>query len=231
MWSTERLRPALALAAVLALAGGCAHAPPTNGRVEKALTPLDQYPVRAVERTEDVALAVHAHGALSPAQETALAGFARTWRESGGEASVVIQNPAAAGPDGQLTAQAAADRLVSLGVPATALRLGAYDAGPEPGAPVTARFGRLAVDAPDCSKGWDNLVATKDNTVSSHFGCANARNFAVMLADPRDLQGPRPVTPADAGRRAMVLDNYRKGAVTSSAKDDQANGAVSQKVR
>ena len=231
MSSTERLRPLAVLAALLALAAGCAHAPPTNGRDAKAVMPLDQYPIKAVERPEQVALAVHPHGALSSAQEAALAGFAQTWREAGGEARVTIEAPSAGGPDAQLSAQAAADRLVSLGVAPSALRLGAYDPGPEPGAPVVARFDHLTADAPDCSKGWDNLVATKDNNVSTHFGCANARNFALMLADPHDLQGPRPMTPADAGRRANVLDNYRKGAVTASAKDDQANGAVSQRVK
>ncbi len=231
MWSTERLRLPAALAAVAALASACATAPPANGRQAETLTPLDQYPLHTSERSEDVALAVHAHGALSPAQQSALAGFAQTWREAGGVATVVVQNPAAAGPDGALTAQAAADRLAALGVPAEALRVGPYDAGPDAAAPVLARFSRLAVDAPDCSKGWDNLVSTQGNGVSTHFGCANARNFAVMLADPRDLQAPRAVTPADAGRRAIVLDAYRKGQMTSSAKDDQANGAISQRVK
>ena len=230
MWSTERLRPAAALAAVLVTAAACAHAPPTNGRVAEVPTPLDQYPVHALEQQENVALAVHARGVLSPAQDAALAGLAHTWREAGGASPVVIQHPAAGGPDAQLTAQAAAGRLVSLGVPPAALRVGPYDAGPEPGAPVTARFSRLTADAPDCSQGWDNLTSTNSNGVSTHFGCATARNFAVMLADPRDLQAPRAVTPADAGRRAMVLDNYRKGAVTASAKDDQANGAVSKAI-
>lgn len=231
MSSTERLRPVAALAAVLALASACATAPPTNGRDAAATTPLDQYPVRAVERPEELALAVHPHGGLSPAQDAALAGFARTWREAGGVSAVVIQSPSSGGPDAQLSAQAAADRLVSLGVAPAALRLGPYDAGPGPDAAVIARFDRLVADAPDCSTGWDNLTSTRDNGASAHFGCANARNFAAMLADPRDLRAPRPMTPADAGRRALVLDNYRRGQVTASAKDDQANGAVSRTVR
>lgn len=231
MSSTERLPSLAALAAVLALAAGCAGAPPTNGRLADAVTPLDQYPVHAVQRPEEVALAVHPRGALSPAQDAALAGFAQSWRDAGGASAVVIQSPSSGGADAQLSAQAAADRLVRLGVDPAALRLGPYDAGPSPDAPVTARFERLAAEGPDCSTGWDNLLSTNGNGVSSHFGCANARNFASMLVDPRDLQGPRPMTPADAGRRANVLDNYRKGAVTSSAKDGQANGAVSQTVR
>ncbi len=229
MWSTKRLPPALAGAALLLCAAACAHAP-TNGRTSQAVTPTDHYPVRAVERREDVALAVHPQGALSAAQEAALAGFVQTWRDAGADAGVVVETPSTGGPDAQLTAQAAADRLVALGVPPAALRLGAFEAGPAPGAPVVARFEHLEASKPDCTKGWDNLVSTMNNDVSSHFGCANARNFAVMLADPHDLQRPRAMTPADAGRRATVLDNYRKGAVTSSARDEQANGVVSKAV-
>ena len=139
--------------------------------------------------------------------------------------------PGDGGPDAQLSAQAAADRLVTLGVPPDALRLDVASDVSGPGAPVTARFERLATETPDCNGGWDNLTSTNGNGVSMHFGCAIARNFAAMLADPRDLQGPRLVTPADAGRRAMVLDNYRKGALTASAKDDQASGTVSHAVK
>lgn len=235
MSSTKRLRSFLAIAGVAALAAGCSSAPKpkvaTNGRVTNPVTPLEQYPLKAVERPEQVALSVHAHGVLSPAQETALAGFAQTWREAGGGAPVIVEGPRDGSPDAELSVHAAADKLVALGVAPGALRIGAYDSRGDAAAPVLAHFERLAVDMPDCSKGWDNLVATNSNEVSTHFGCATARNFAAMLADPRDLQGPRPITPADAGRRAAVLDKYRQGVVTSSARDDQANGAVSQRVR
>ena len=231
MWSIKRLRPAAALGAALALTAACASAPPPAGFAKAPLTPLDQYPIKAAPQPERLALAVHPQGVLSPAQEAALAGFAQTWRESGGGAPVVVEQASSGGPDAQLTVQATAGRLVSLGVAPEALRLGAYDAGPDPAGPVVARFDHLVVEAPDCSKGWDNLTSTNSNDVSRHFGCANARNFAVMLADPRDLQGPRPMTPADAGRRAAVLDNYRKGQITGSAKDAQASGAISQRIQ
>ena len=38
---------------------------------------------------------------------------------------------------------------------------------------------------------------------------------------------PRATGPSDATRRGVVLDKYRHGDVTSSAKDGQASGAVS----
>ena len=235
MSSTDRRLRAtpLLLAAAMAALAGCATPRPDNGRVAQAQapTPLDQYPIRAVERPEELLLSVHPGGALSAAQDDALGRLANSWREAGASSRMVVQSPADGGPDARASAHAAADRLVSLGVAPAALTVTDYDAGPSAGAPVAVRFDRLTAEAPDCMHGWDNLVATKDNNVSTHFGCANARNFAVMLADPRDLNAPRPMTPADAGRRAFVLDKYRQGLVTSSAKDVQANGAISQRVQ
>ena len=236
MWSTDRFRVAAALLACAGLATACAgdpsagaRGPISNGRVADSPTPLDHYPLATAEKTQEVALAVHPQGALSPAQQAALAGLAQAWLDAGGPSPLVVQHPASAGPDALLTARAVAGQLTASGVPADALRLGAYE-GPGPGAPVLARFARLDVVPPDCNRGWDNLVSTKDNGVSTHFGCATAHNVAVMLADPRDLQAPRPMDAPDASRRAAVLDSYRKGAVTSSAKDAGASGSISQAV-
>jgi pilus assembly protein CpaD len=55
-------------------------------------------------------------------------------------------------------------------------------------------------------------------------------NIAAQVANPEDLLGPRAETPIDSGRRATVLDKYRKGELTSSAKDDQSSGVVSKAV-
>ena len=52
-------------------------------------------------------------------------------------------------------------------------------------------------------------------------------NIAAQIANPRDLIAPAVMTPGDNGRRAVVLDKYRKGDITSSAKDDQADGKTS----
>jgi pilus assembly protein CpaD len=52
-----------------------------------------------------------------------------------------------------------------------------------------------------------------------------------MIANPADLLTPRQMDPADASRRENVLGKYRQGQMTSSAKDPQANGAVSDAVQ
>lgn len=225
-----RAAPALLLLGVAGCAGSSLRGGHAGPPTPPALTPLDQYKPVVAQAPELLALGVHPGGAISAGQDVALAGYAATWREAGGEAVVTVSAPRAAGPDGQMQAQAAADRLVRLGVRPDVIRMGGYEAE-APGAPVTLSYERLVASGPDCAGKWDNLVATKSNEVSKHFGCASATNIAAMIADPRDLERPRTMTPADAGRRAFVLDRYRQGRVTASAKDEQAQGTISQTAR
>jgi len=82
-----------------------------------------------------------------------------------------------------------------------------------------------------CGQTWENLAATRNNTPYQNFGCAVSSNLAAQIADPRDLQTPREATSADMGRRSVVFDKYRKGDVTSSAKDDNATGAISNAIK
>ena len=48
------------------------------------------------------------------------------------------------------------------------------------------------------------------------LAAAVTANLAAQIEDPRDIQRPRPMTPADAGRRTVVLDLYRGGKPTSA---------------
>ena len=78
---------------------------------------------------------------------------------------------------------------------------------------------------------WTDLRRSAQNTVQPNFGCAVTANVAAQIADPSDLLGPRPTDPSDAGRRAVVLDKYRKGQRTGAATDNRADGAVSNAVQ
>lgn len=236
MSSIDRVLKAAPAALLLLGVSACASSPmrhaaagPVPG-AGTALTPLDQYAPIVEQAPERLAIGVHAGGAISPGQDTALAAYAAEWREAGADAVVTVSAPGGAGPDGQMQAQAAADRLVRYGLRPAAIRMASY-AADAPGAPVTLSYERVVATGPDCARKWDNLVATKSNEVSKHFGCAGATNLAAMIADPRDLQRPRAITPADAGRRAYVLDRYRQGLPTASAKDEQAQGVISRTAR
>jgi len=175
-----------------------------------------------------VSLAIHAEG-LSPNQQAALGDFVRRWRDSGG-GPIEIGAPAA-GADPVLarrTADAICAFLYRLGAPANAIKIVGYDPAGSPNPPVYASFARVQPAVTDCSKTWDNQTSTGSNRPSTHFGCSVTANMAQQVADPHDLVAPAGGAGLDDGRRLVVLDKYRQGQVTSSSKDSQASGQVSQ---
>jgi len=73
--------------------------------------------------------------------------------------------------------------------------------------------------ADDCGNDWsENLAYTADNQTPKNFGCSVQHNIAAMVADPRDLLGPRGFDSVDTARRAAVLDHYEKGEITQADK-------------
>jgi pilus assembly protein CpaD len=79
----------------------------------------------------------------------------------------------------------------------------------------------------ECGDWSEDLAYTAENTTAANFGCANQHNMAMMVADPRDLLGPRPMTGADAVRRQSVIGNYEAGKVTSTEKGADQKSAIS----
>jgi pilus assembly protein CpaD len=88
-------------------------------------------------------------------------------------------------------------------------------------------FTHYEAKGPDCGRKWSSFTHSMDNKVSANFGCASTADIAAMIANPADLVAPREMTPGDAGRRATVLEKYRQGLITSTPKDEQASGIVS----
>lgn len=183
-------------------------------------TPTEHYPLAVQETPDSIALTLHPEG-LSAGQRGALAALAARWRASGG-GEVVVQSPAGGGEIASRMASAAVAELQADGV--DWVRIQGVEGGP--GTPVTAGFTRLGMAITDCRNNWDNIAATRNNTVTANFGCATSNNLAAMIADPRHVQAPAGMQPADATRRQVVLENYRKGDLTASKKDEQASGAV-----
>jgi len=73
--------------------------------------------------------------------------------------------------------------------------------------------------ADNCGTDWsENLAYTADNQTPRNFGCSVQHNIAAMVADPRDLLGPRPFDVADTVRRGAVVDHYEKGEITQADK-------------
>lgn len=217
------LRPVAGLGLIAGLAA-CA-APPPGANLDARL-PTELYRAEVEDEPHEIALAVHGWG-LSQNQAAALSDFAAGWQANGG-APIRIHVPAAGEPAvARRFGEMVRGQLADEGVPEAAMQT--IESG-EAGVLRVGYVRRVAV-APECGVQWSDLRRSAANEVQPNFGCAVTANIAVQLADPSDLLGPRPAEPADASRRAVVLDKYRKGQVTSAAKDNRAVGVVSDAVQ
>ena len=211
---------ALASAGVLVSARGA----PASGGGPEPLTPLSRWQLRVEPQMDRIALAVHDNG-LSAAQRTALSNLAmRARTEQSPE--IVVETPSGDDPASMQMGWAIAEALRPAGVP---VRLAAY-AAPDPRAPVVVGYARLQAVTYDCSRQFGSLTRHADNGPALGLGCATISNMAAQIADPRDILGQRPMDPADAGRRTVVIQHYRQGEPTASQVDDdtaQLSDAIS----
>ncbi len=194
-----------------------------------AITPTEQFAITVSSATDRILLAPHLNG-LSNAQADALAALVDRWRDSGAETITILAPAGGQGRAYHATAAIEAG-LEELGVSPDRIKLGGYDAGSRIAAPIEVGFKGYKAQGPQCGRDWKSFTASGSNQVNSNFGCATTANIAAMIANPADLLAPRSTDPTDADRREIVLGKYRQGAMTSSAKDPQANGAVSDAVQ
>ncbi len=197
----------------------------------EAVTPTEQFAIQVQSEPVTLQLAPHQTGA-SPRQADAISAFADRWSDEGG-GEVVIQTPARDGDPAAAyrTANDARDILASRGIPADKLRMASYT--PPDGAPPTIvlTYPHYKAEGPACGHTWGNLASTHDNGPYANYGCSVTANVAAQIDNPADLLAPRDLGPPDAQRRQNALDLYRKGAATSTVKDQQANGAISTVVQ
>ena len=84
---------------------------------------------------------------------------------------------------------------------------------PDPSARDTALLfvAHYEVTVPGCPDWRKPYMADFSNTESSNFGCANAVNLGLMVADPGDLARGKAFADADGTRSAKAINDYRIG--------------------
>lgn len=223
-----RLEKPLALLLVMS-AAACA----TPAQVKNNTPVATSADLHAITVTEaSVRLEVPASGdALSPETQALVDDFGRAYR-SFGHGPLVLSTPSAGGDGAARMAQATRVALVDKGVPYAAIAGASYDTAGRANAPIVLTFTRYEAAAPTCSPVWqEDLAITWDNKTSKNFGCSVNANLAAMIADPADLQGPRPLDPRDSARRDVVLDKYRNGDPTGAMRSQDERVAISKSVQ
>lgn len=187
------------------------------------------HPITIEEQVEALDVPVSVDTArLTPAVKANVAFFARNFIASG---SAVIAVVAPSGSPNQLAAAGVAveieDTLYRAGIDRRAIDYRVYRASPaEKVAPVRIAFNRVAATTAPCGPWKDQVAVSVQNRHYESFGCATQQNLAAIVDNPLDLLYPRGMTPADAGRRAAVLEKYRRGEAFTSDTSTQSGGTV-----
>ncbi len=224
--------PALVLVGgLLAALAGC-----TSSATDKTLVtggiPDDyrhNHPIAVEEMLEsmDVPVGQDTARLSSPVRGT-VSGFGRAFAASGAALIAVVA------PSGSPNQVAAANIAVEVeqvlrqsGVNPRAIEYRVYRAGPEErNAPVHIAYNHIAAHTAPCGPWPDQVVQSPQNRAYAAYGCATQQNLAAMVASPLDLIYPRGLTPADAQRRATVLEHYRKGEAFSADLSRETGGTV-----
>ncbi len=217
------------IAAALALSA-CATGPTAlAGPVTPTVLDTWSARVQIVAEPEEIRLAPHPTG-MSGTQARALADFHARWVLAEGGVITVSAPLGSEGPGAYRVSADARAFLVSQGATSDQVQLVGYDSTGVANAPIVVGFKRYVAITPRCGE-WPAATRTASNQPMSNLGCAVSANMAAQVANPGDLLGARPMDPADTGRRMTVLGKYRAGETTSTAKDEQASGAVSTAVQ
>lgn len=212
----------------LAALGACGHSAEQIGWSSRAHTQIV-----AEETTADLKIDTFVAGEkLGEVEREAVRYFAGAY-QSEGHGAVIISRPSN-GPDDIAAMRAAADaRAVMLaeGIASSQIAEGTYDGSGARSAPLIISYRTYNAVVPNCPdvSHWD-FAWTGSNSALPSFGCATAVNLAAQIANPADLAGTRRMDPADTGRRGVVITKYRNGEKTSSERNTDASGAISQAV-
>lgn len=85
------------------------------------------------------------------------------------------------------------------------------------------------ITLPGCPDWTADPSHSFDNTVHSNWGCANATNLGLMVADPGDLARGRPSGPADGELLTKRIRDYRKGETKALDPEDVGTTQSQQK--
>ena len=228
------LRPLLMMSGLALVLAGCTDLVDRHEIVGSV--PLDyrtSHPIAIEEMIEtfDLPVGVDMARLTRPAAGNVV-GFAQKFVDSG-SASVAIVAPTGS-PNAGVAAGIALevrDLLLRTGVSRHAIQFRLYPAGPdESNAPLRLAYNRITAHTAPCGAWPDQISRTPENRNYYNFGCATQQNLAAIVENPLDLLYPRGITPADAVRRAKVLERYRNGDGFQGDYGREPGGAIAQGV-
>lgn len=208
-----------AVVATVALLAGCAKL----HNIEVGSVPDDyrtNHPIIVSEQETAINVPVASNEkALNYGRISIVRGFAADYRENS-TGPLQIMTPVGS-PNSAAASRVAGQIkkvLVKEGIPAGRIGVTPYQAAAQnDAAPVRLSFTAIAAHTNKCGQWPEDLVYnTMENKHYHNFGCASQNNLAAQIANPSDLLAPRGMTPIDAQRRDVVIENYRATGSTAT---------------
>jgi len=194
------------------LAGSCAAPLNTTGDL---YDPEQIHPITVAPSYESLKLSFSTKEAgLMPDDEAHFMDFVQSYIAHG-HGSISVSAPDE--PGSQDIIHYFGDRITEMGVAPSHVLVGTH---PVANGDTTVELSYITyvAHADSCGDWTDDVSGTSSNLPPKNYGCSIQHNIAAMVADPRDLETPRNMVPADATRRAGVVDKYEKGQITSADK-------------
>jgi len=222
---SKTARIIIAAIMLTALAGCKAHREHIVGY--QLSDPSQRHPIMVSKKPIylDIAVARGSTG-LSHAQVGNVREFLSQYRQEG-SGKLVVSAPS--GSPNEVAAFKALKRVRNLiredGIAYGSVEMTPYYQEDDPQPPLKLSYVRFVAEGPDCGQWHDNLAEDERNKNYENFGCAQQRNLAAMVANPRDLIRPHGSAPRASERRDTTWDKYVKGETTITKRDAKEESA------
>ena len=214
------------------LLAGCSNGMEPGGHVAgwAMISPDQRHPIIVSEQpsTHSVRVARGSDG-LSPHQRAGIADFIGRYRGAdAGNSSLAIAVPS--GSVNEISALKAVadarDIARDMGIDDSRISVSPYRAGGDRDPAIRISYTRYVAEAPECGIWPTNVGDDARNMPHPNLGCATQRNFAMQVANPADLLGPRTMTPATGERRDARWEKFNKGETTVAKKDQDERAST-----
>lgn len=214
-----------------ALAGCASHAPTSTPPEYLEGTTLTRHEIGVQKRTEFLEVDIDPVASQLTLKDRArIEAFVYAYRARGHGPLIMSLPTSSANP--QLAVAAVAEaRAIAYENGLSYNEIAGNTHGGDTPEPMIIAFQAYDAIKPNCKSlaNYDFSDASSNNDMPS-LGCAVRSNMAAMIADPGDLLGGRPLGEGDALRREVILDKFREGVSTGSARSAEESGAVSDAV-
>jgi pilus assembly protein CpaD len=171
--------------------------------------PPKRHPIGYTPHTEALLVEVPPSGGLSASQEADVVRFVDRYKREG---TGRLQLSAPRGAGAHLAASRSVKQvevvLQEAGIDPDAIDVGRHSAVAGTGPAVKLAYEKPVAVPPQCRDWATNLGENRERLPYNDFGCATQRNFALTVANARDIQVPQPETPRSSEKRSSDWKAY-----------------------